>query len=126
MPITKHKIFKLKIREDAKFSLDSSVEKEINDFLSTTNYVYINHSITTLSEDVETFGVSKTINRIVLISLIYKDLSETSFDLKNTSKKVQRVVKKEIEKDVEIEKPNIETDIDKQVQSFMDKIPIYG
>ena len=116
MSQTKHRLFKVGISDDGKFSFDSSVEKQINDFLAESNYVYINHSITTLTEDSDKFGNTITVNRFLALSLIYKDLNSTSFDLTGTSKKTQKVVKKEMEKGDKLNNPVPETDFDKEVQ----------
>lgn len=118
MPVTKHKIFKLKLSDDAKFTITETVEEIINEFLLDSNIVYVNHSITTLTEDVEVYDKLKTICRFVLVSIIYKDLNSSSLDLKSTSKKVKKVVHKQIESGAEITEPQIETEIDKEIRQF--------
>ncbi|OAN62602.1 hypothetical protein A8B79_03385 [Balneola sp. EhC07] len=115
MSITKHKIFKLKLSNDAKFTITKTVEKAINEFLLEPNTVYVNHSITTLTEDIEEYDNLRTICRYVLISIIYKDLNTTPLDLKSTSKKVKNVVHKQVETGEEITEPEIKTDIDKEI-----------
>lgn len=118
MSITKHKIFKLKLGDDGRFTITKAVEKTINDFLLQPNVVYVNHSITTLTEDIKEYDDPKTICRFVLISLIYKDLNSSSLDVRSTSKKVKSVVHKEIESGMEITEPQIETEIDKGIQQL--------
>ena len=118
MSATKHKLFKLKLSDDAKFTVTKEVEKAINEFLLEPNIVYVNHSITTLTEDIEEYDNLKTICRFVLISIVYKDLNLSSLDVKSTSKKVKTVVHKQIESVAEITEPQIETKIDKEIQQL--------
>lgn len=115
MPITKHKIFKVKVSDDSKFTISKTIEKSINDFLSEPNNVYVNHSVTTLTEDVDEYDNIKTICKFVLISIIYKDLDSTSLNVKSTSKKVKETVHREIESGNPIDEPKILTDIDKEL-----------
>jgi len=121
MPITKHKIFKVKISDDGKFTISKTIEKTINDFLSEPNNVYVNHSLTTLTEDVDEYDNIKTICKFVLISIIYKDLDTTSLNVTSTSKKVKQTVYREIESGNMIEEPNILTDIDKELLEIESK-----
>ena len=121
MPTTKHKIFKINVSDDGKFSISKTVEKTINAFLSEPNNIYVNHSITTLTEDIEEYDNLKTVCKYVLISIIYKDLDNTSLSLKGTSKKIKDIVQREIESGKPIEKPNISTDLDKEVIEFESK-----
>ena len=109
MPTTKHKIFKIKVSDDGKFTISKTVEKTINTFLSEPNHVYVNHSVTTLTEDIEEYDNLKTICKYVLISIIYKDLDGTSLNLKGTSKKIKETVRREIESGNPFEEPNILT-----------------
>ncbi|MEY8848305.1 hypothetical protein AB9K26_05800 [Psychroserpens sp. XS_ASV72] len=118
MSTTKHKIFKIKVSDDGKFTVSKTVENTINTFLSEANNVYVNHSVTTLTEDIEEYGILKTICKYVLISIIYKDLNSTSLNLKGTSKKIKEVVQKEVESGNSIEEPNILTDLDKEIAEF--------
>lgn len=118
MSITKHKIFKLKLSNDAKFTITKTVEKTINEFLSDSNNVYVNHSITTLTEDVEEYDNLKTMCRYVLISIVYKDLNASPLDVKSTSKKIRSIVHKQVETGNEIPEPQIETEIDKEIQQL--------
>lgn len=122
MSITKHKIFKLRLSQGNKFVVTQKAEAAINEFLLDPNNVYINHSVTTLTEDIDEYGNSKTICRYVLISLIYKDLNATPFDTATTSKKVQSVIHKQIESGEEIPMPDVETAIDREIKE-MEKTP---
>jgi len=116
MSITKHKIFQIKISEDNKFSLDENIQKEINSFLSESNTIYVNHSTSVLTQDVEVYGQNKTINKFLVISLVYKDLNETEYNLSNTSKKIKKVVSRQVESGQTIKEPSIETDFDKEIR----------
>ncbi|WP_146052908.1 hypothetical protein [Aquimarina sp. I32.4] len=115
MPITKHKIFKVKVSDDGKFTISKTIEKTINDFLSEPNNVYVNHSVTTLTEDIDEYDNIKTICKFVLISIIYKDLDTTSLNVKSASKKVKETVHREIESGNPIDEPKILTDFDKEL-----------
>ncbi|GEM_PF-3485007 len=115
MSQTKLEIFKIKISEDSKFDFDKKAQDEINVFLSKENNIYINHSTSILTEDVEEYGANKTINRFLVVSLIYKDLNDSQLNLKNTTKKIKKVVTKEVEQGEKIPEPKIETDLDKEI-----------
>ena len=121
MPTTKHKLFKIEIKDDGNFTISKTVEKTLNDFLASPNNVYVNHSITTLTEDVEEFDNVKTICKYVLISIVYKDLEATPLDVKVASPKMKNIVHKQIESREPIEKPTILTDIDKELIYFEKK-----
>jgi hypothetical protein len=108
-------MFKLKLSDDGKFTITNVVEKAINEFLVEPNIVYVNHSVTTLTEDVEEYGNTRTNCKFVLFSLIYKDLDSTSLDVKSTSKKVKSIVHKQIESCAEIKEPQILTEIDQEI-----------
>lgn len=118
MPVTKHKIFKIKVSDEGDFNISKTTEKTINDFLSEPNNVYVNHSITTLTEDIEEYDNLKTVCKYVLISLIYKDLDRTSLNLKGTSMKLKETIQREIESGNPIDEPSILTDLDKEVLEF--------
>ncbi|MCY7345556.1 MAG: hypothetical protein LH614_04980 [Pyrinomonadaceae bacterium] len=118
MSVTKHKIFRVKIFQDDKLSFDQNIQKEINSFLFESDNIYVNHSTSILTEDIEEYGQNKTINKFLIISLIYKDLNDTTYSLKNTSNKVKKVVSKEIETGHILSEPNIETDFDKEVKAI--------
>ena len=115
MSTTKHKIFKIPLSEDGKYTLDENIQKSIDTFLVDPNNIYINHSISILSEVIVKYGDPKTINKFVLVSLIYKDLKGTSLDLTKASKKVKIVVSKEIEKGTMIEEPQISTSFEQEI-----------
>lgn len=121
MPITKHKIFKIKVSDDGKFTISKTVEKTINTFLSEPNNVYVNHSVATLTEDIEEYDNIKTVCKYVLISVIYKDLDSTSLSLKGTSKKIKETVQREIESGNPIDEPEILTELDKEIIEFESK-----
>jgi hypothetical protein len=121
MPTTKHKIFKIKVSDDGKFTISKTVENTINTFLSESNNVYVNHSVTTLTEDVEEYDNLKTVCKYVLISIIYKDLDSTSLNLKGTSKKIKETVQREIESGNPIDEPDILTELDKKIIEFESK-----
>lgn len=115
MPTTKHKIFKIKVSDDGKFTISKTIEKTINEFLSEPNNVYVNHSVTTLTEDIDEYDNLKTICKYVLISIVFKDLDNTSLNLKGISKKTKEIVHREIESGNPIKEPNILTEIDKEL-----------
>lgn len=121
MPTTRHKIFKIKVSNDGKFTISKTVEKTINEFLSEPNNVYVNHSVTTLNEDVEQYDNIKTICKYVLISIIYKDLDSTSLNLKGASKKMKETVQKEIETGDAIQEPDVLTELDKEIKEIESK-----
>ena len=121
MPITKHKIFKIKVSDDGKFTISKTIEKTINDFLSEPNNVYVNHSVTTLTEDVDEYDNIKTICKFVFISIIYKDLDSTSLNVKSTSKKVKETLHREIESGNPIDEPKVLTDIDIELMEIESK-----
>ncbi|UBM61307.1 hypothetical protein LA303_07705 [Candidatus Sulfidibacterium hydrothermale] len=118
MSQTKLEIFKIKISENSKFDFDKKVLEAINNFLNEENTVYVNHSTSILTEDIEEYGTNKTVNKYLVVTLIYKDLNASQFDLKNTNKKVKSVVKKEIEKGENIPEPKIETDLEKEIRQL--------
>ena len=111
----KHKLFKIKILNDDKKNFDEKALKTINEFLKESNNVYINHSITTITEDIEKYGQINTICTNIIISLIYKDLLETEFDLTTTKNKTKIVVRKQVIDDSDSAEPIIETDFDKEI-----------
>ncbi len=115
MPQTKHKLFKAKISDDGKLTISKSIEDTLNKFLDEPNIVYVNHSITILTEDIEEYDNLRTVCKYILISLVYKDLDSTSFSVKSTSKEIRNVVHKEIESGEAINEPDIQTGIDKEI-----------
>ena len=121
MPITKHKIFKMKVSDDGKFTISKTVEKTINTFLSEPNNVYVNHSVAALTEDIDEYDNIKTVCKYILISIIYKDLDSTFLNLKGTSKKIKETVQREIESGNPIDEPEIITELDKEIIEFESK-----
>lgn len=121
MPATKHKLFKIEFNEDGKFNISKTVEKALNDFLANPNNVYVNHSVTNLTEDIDEYDKVKTICRYILISVVYKDLEATPLDVKVASPKMRNIIQKQIESGVPIEKPTIQTEIDKEIYNFENK-----
>lgn len=121
MPTTRHKIFKIKVSDDGKFTISKTVENTINTFLSEPNNIYVNHSVTTLTEDIDEYDNLKTICKYVLISIVYKDLNSTSMNLKGVSKKTKETVQREIESGNTIEEPDILTDLDKEIIEIQSK-----
>jgi len=122
MSQTKLEIFKIRISNNSKFDFEKKTQDKINEFLSEENNIYINHSTSILTEDIEEYGTNKTINKYLVVSLIYKDLNASQFNLKNTSKKVKKVVAKEIEEGKNIQEPQIETDLDKEIRQLTKNI----
>jgi GTP-binding protein EngB required for normal cell division len=118
MANTKHRIFKIPILNQHDFKLDEKVEQSINDFLADPNCVYVNHSITVLSNTVDEYDTPKLMNRFVLISLIYKDLNETAYKIDKVSTKIQKVVRKSFEEQTEVVSPNIETEFEKKMKAI--------
>jgi len=121
MSTTKHKIFKIKISDDGKFTISKTVERTIDSFLSNPNNVYINHSVTTLTEDINEYDNLKTICKYALISIVYKDLESSPLNIKGTSKKIKQTVQREIEKGNSIDEPNILTSIDNEIIAIESK-----
>ena len=126
MPRTKLEIFKIKISNDSKFTLDKAAQDKINLFLAEENNIYVNHSTAIISEGIEEYGNTKTINKFLVISLIYRDLNASEFDLKNTNKKVKATVTKEIESGVSMKTPEIETKFDKEIRQLTKAISNSG
>jgi hypothetical protein len=126
MPLNKHKLFKIKISEDGKFDFDKKVENEINTFLADSDNVYVNHSIAILTDSIEHFDEFKSVNKYILLSLIYKDLNDSANSLKKVSDKVRKVVTKSYEDDTIIQEPQIETDFDKAIKEINIKSVIQG
>ena len=113
----KHKLFSIRISEKKKIEFDQVAFDMINDFLSESNNVYINHSITVLSSPIIDYQRIVSYNHHIIVSLIYKDLNETELDLSKTSKKTKEIVKKSIALGEKIPMPNIETDFEKNARN---------
>ena len=118
MSQTKLEIFKIGISQSSNFDLEKNVLDQINVFLSDDNKIYINHSTSIITEDLDEYGVAKTINKFLVISIVYKDLKETHFNLNNTSKKIKDIVRKEIETETTLPEPIIETDLEKKIKNL--------
>jgi len=118
MSQTKLEIFKIGISQSSNFDLEKNVLDQINVFLSDDNKIYINHSTSIITEDLDEYGVAKTINKFLVISIVYKDLKETQFNLNNTSKKIKDIVRKEIETETTLPEPIIETDLEKKIKNL--------
>jgi len=116
MPNTKHKIFSIYVHEKQKIDFDQTVLNTISEFLIEPNIVYISHSIATLSLPLIDYYRIQSYRHFVVISLIYKDLSETELDLSKTTKKTKDLVKRSIETGAAIPMPNIETSFDKRTK----------
>lgn len=112
MPVNKLKIFKIKISKGGNFSLDNSTQQVINDFLSEANMIYVGHSTSVLSEDVDSEGRIKRIDRFLVVTIVYKDLSETAYDLTKTSSKTKQIVTREIESGQVVKQPEVKTAFD--------------
>ncbi len=121
MSQTKLEIFKISISNNSKFDFDKKTQDKINEFLSEENNIYVNHSTSILTEDIEEYGTNKTINKYLVVSLIYKDLNASEFNLKNTTKRIKKVVTKEIEEGKTIQEPKIETDLDKKIRQLINR-----
>lgn len=118
MSQTKLEIFKIGISQSSNFDLEKNVIDQINVFLSDDNNIYINHSTSIITEDLDEYGVAKTINKFLVISIVYKDLKETQFNLNNTSKKIKDIVRKEIETGTTLPEPIIETELEKKIKNI--------
>ncbi len=126
MSRTKLEIFKIKISNDSELTLDEAAQDKINLFLAEENNIYVNHSTSVISEGIEEYGNIKTIDKFLIISLIYRDLNASEFDLKNTNKKIKAIVNKEIESGVSMKTPEIETKFDKEVRQLTKAISNSG
>lgn len=109
----KHKLFKVKILKD-KSDFDDKSLKIINDFLQEANHVYINHSISIITNDYEKFGIINTVATDIVISLIYKDLVDTELNLNSTKNKTKNIIHKQVLENNTIEEPFIETEFEKE------------
>lgn len=114
----KHKLFKIKILNDDKKDFDEKTLKVVDDFLNESNNVYINHSVTTITENIEKYGQIMTSATYLIVSLIYKDLLQTEFNLSSTKNKTKTIVHKQIIENSDIAEPIIETDFDKEIKKI--------
>ena len=123
MTLTKHKIIKIRIKDTERFNLDTTSQKAVNVFLANNNYIYINHSITVFNENITEYDIVRSENKYIVISIIYKDLTATDLDLDNTSEKIKKVVKKDIENGETLIKPIYETEFDKKIRKLTTNKP---
>lgn len=114
----KHKLFKVKVLNNDKKDFDDKALISINDFLIESNNVYVNHSVTTITEDIEKYGQINTICKEIVISLIYKDLLDSELSLSNATKKNKALVKKQIIDDSDFPEPETETDFEKEIEKI--------
>lgn len=120
MAVTKHKFFKIELDNNS-LEPDKIAEKEINEFLLYSNNVYVNHSLTVLNENQDLYGENISMNKELVISLIYKDLADTKLSIEKASKKVKKVVRTEIEKGQQIEEPDLRTDFENKIIEMKEK-----
>ena len=116
MPVTKHKLFSIYVSDLSKIDFDNAIMKKIDTFLIESNVVYVNHSISVLSDPTFQYEKLKAYRHFVILSIIYKDLNETEFDVSKTTKKTKEVVKKSIEAGDTVPMPNIESSFDKKLK----------
>ncbi|MCW3085224.1 MAG: hypothetical protein JWP12_2590 [Bacteroidetes bacterium] len=124
MSTLKHKLFLIPI-EEGEININDKALQEINVFLANENMIYLNHSISVTSKDeyitntpfkfeqitsspeMDRFFKYKNINVYCVISLVYRDLSNTENDLSKLSSKSKKVVKELVQSVKKIPKPNI-------------------
>jgi len=123
-----HKIFKIKVTNGTIYE-NQKVFNEINKFLENNNYIYVNHAITTIFKNdlVNTLGnpgykkQEPSHNQVykyeiqatfLVISLVYKDMSDFGEDVSGLNKKTQSIIKSGILDEKKIAKPSFETEID--------------
>jgi hypothetical protein len=115
MSITKHKLFQIPITSEIVLNDDGF--NEMNSFLAEANYVYISHSISILTQSLKSTNTFRQVNKFLLISLVYKDLSETKMDIKRASKKAATVVKQSTEQNEKMPMPSYQTNFEKRNES---------
>jgi hypothetical protein len=123
-----HKLFRIKITNGTIYR-NLKVFDEINKFLENSNYVYVNHAITTIfennlvntSENIGYVPQNLQYNQVhkyeiqatfIVISLVYKDLIDYGEDVNSLSEKTQSIIKSGVLDNKKIEKPNFKTEID--------------
>ncbi|NDW08464.1 hypothetical protein [Dysgonomonas sp. 520] len=121
MPQTKFEIFRVAITDTTKLSFDSTARKKIDNFLKNPNYIYINHTASIATEDIEKYGVNKTTNKFLIVTLVYKDLTETEYNLSNTGRKTKKIVHQQIKNGDSIQAPVIETSFDTKIKKSLDE-----
>lgn len=117
----KFEIFKIAITNSSNFSFEKAAKVKIDEFLRDANHVYINHTASIATEDIEEYGFNKTTNKYLIITLVYKDLNETEYDLSNVGRKTKKIVQKEIKDGETIPAPTIETSFDIQIAENLNK-----
>lgn len=115
MSTYKHKLFlvPLSLKED-KYNPNIEAMEKINIFLEEQNYIYVNHTITSLGLDTPAFNGFKYTEVCLAISLVYKDLNDTPKQLKNVSEKTKKIVRSSEENLEVIKQPDYQTEIDKK------------
>ena len=124
----RHQLFKIKVTNGTIYP-NQKVFSEINDFLEKGNHIYVNHSITTIfkSDLINTSG-NKDIKvsnpphngffkyevnaTYLIVSLIYKDLSDYGEDVSGLKEESKNLITKNVIDEMKVEKPNFETEID--------------
>lgn len=124
----RHKLFKIKVT-NGKIYPNQKVFSEINEFLDKGNHVYVNHSIATIFDNnlVNTSNIPSYVPEtpghnpvfkyevratFLVVSLVYKDMSDYGEDISNLSEKSKRLITKSILEEKEVSKPNFNTEID--------------
>ncbi len=108
----KHQLFQVHLESNTADPSQDAL-KHINSFLDNPNYLYVNHSIS-VAEAKNQSG--KVIHYILLVSMIYKDLSIIYGDLKKVSKKSLVKIKNSEEREENLPQPVIQTGFDKKTQ----------
>ena len=120
MSTTKHKIFRIEIENN--LNVEEISMKEFDSFLENPNHVYLNHTMSILTDSEDRFGKIFSINKGLVISLIYKDLNNTSLSIKEVGKKMKNLVSKEIKERTSLSMPNIKTAFDEELRNTTEKI----
>ncbi len=120
MSLTKIKVFKFTILHEG-LDLELEIEKIINNFFANVNNIYVDHSAIVLYSDKDVNGKVRIAKKEIIVNIIYKDLNVKDLSITKVSKKVQAVVKKEIEEE-KINSPNVQTGFDKKADGFKKKI----
>ena len=113
MAVNKIKVFKVAISNNMELDLDEKELEAVNKFLKNPNIIYINHSGTVFFDSENHNGREKLKNRFLVISLVYKDLNDTQYNLKKVSKKTESFIKNSFENNEKIEPPKHLTNFEK-------------
>jgi hypothetical protein len=116
MSTTKHKFFKILITNSSDFDYSKESENELNTFLSENNVVYVNHSVSIFHDSKQEYNHVLNVPKYLLVSLVYKDLNESPMDLKKSSIKTEKLVKKSVENNDEIIKSSHSTSFEKKLK----------